>query len=145
MQQVVVRDVVHHIRENIQYISHFHTGGVPDRHEIDETQELNYRFIMQAIADLVANRGRKVALDAAIGDGSLTVMAGPCSVESREQLLETASGRTATLGNTLAAMEEAKKQGATQDFLNSVARAILNFNVEQWQNELRTPEFALVK
>ena len=29
-------------------------------------------------------------LDAAIGDGSLTVMAGPCSVESREQLLETA-------------------------------------------------------
>src|SRR5438093_8051806 len=31
-------------------------------------------------------------LDAAIGDGSLTVMAGPCSVESREQLLETARG-----------------------------------------------------
>src|SRR6266568_4662708 len=31
-------------------------------------------------------------LDATIGDGSLTVMAGPCSVESREQLLETARG-----------------------------------------------------
>ena len=33
--------------------------------------------------------------------------------------------------------EEAKKQGATQDFLNSVARAILNFNVEQWQNDMK--------
>ncbi len=29
-------------------------------------------------------------LDAVVGDGSLTVMAGPCSVESREQLMETA-------------------------------------------------------
>jgi 3-deoxy-7-phosphoheptulonate synthase len=29
-------------------------------------------------------------LDAVVGDGSLTVMAGPCSVESREQLVETA-------------------------------------------------------
>jgi 3-deoxy-7-phosphoheptulonate synthase len=34
--------------------------------------------------------------DAVIGDGSLTVMAGPCSVESREQLLETAEGVAAT-------------------------------------------------
>jgi protein-disulfide isomerase len=33
--------------------------------------------------------------------------------------------------------EEAKKHGATQDFLNNVARAILNFNVEQWQNDLK--------
>jgi protein-disulfide isomerase len=33
--------------------------------------------------------------------------------------------------------EEAKKHGgATQDFLNNVARAILNFNVEQWQNDM---------
>ena len=49
--QIMDGDVVHNIRENIQYISHFHTGGVPDRHEIDETQELNYRFIAQAIVD----------------------------------------------------------------------------------------------
>ena len=49
--QIMDGDVVHNIRQNIQYISHFHTGGVPDRHEIDETQELNYRFIAQAIVD----------------------------------------------------------------------------------------------
>jgi len=49
--QIMDGDVVHNIRDNIQYISHFHTGGVPNRHEIDETQELNYRFIAQAIGD----------------------------------------------------------------------------------------------
>jgi hydroxypyruvate isomerase len=49
--QIMDGDVVHNIRDNIQYISHFHTGGVPDRHELDETQELNYRFIAQAIVD----------------------------------------------------------------------------------------------
>ncbi|HEY3192985.1 MAG TPA: thioredoxin domain-containing protein [Solirubrobacterales bacterium] len=32
--------------------------------------------------------------------------------------------------------EEAKKRGATQEFLNNIARAILNFNVEQWQNDI---------
>ena len=40
------------IRENIEYIAHFHTAGVPGRHEIDETQELYYPAIMQAIVDL---------------------------------------------------------------------------------------------
>ena len=35
-----------------QHIAHFHTGGVPGRAEIDDTQELNYRRVMQAIADL---------------------------------------------------------------------------------------------
>jgi hydroxypyruvate isomerase len=49
--QIMDGDVVHNIRDNIQYISHFHTGGVPNRHELDETQELNYRFIAQAIVD----------------------------------------------------------------------------------------------
>jgi protein-disulfide isomerase len=33
--------------------------------------------------------------------------------------------------------DEAKKRGATQDFLDNVARAILNFNVEQWQNDMK--------
>jgi hydroxypyruvate isomerase len=33
-----------------QLIAHFHTGGVPGRHEIDDTQELNYRFIAKTIA-----------------------------------------------------------------------------------------------
>jgi protein-disulfide isomerase len=36
--------------------------------------------------------------------------------------------------------EEAKKGGATQEFLNNVARAILNFNVEQWQNDMNDPD-----
>ncbi len=50
--QIMEGDVVRTIRSNIQYIAHFHTGGNPGRHEIDGTQELNYRFIAQAIADL---------------------------------------------------------------------------------------------
>jgi protein-disulfide isomerase len=33
--------------------------------------------------------------------------------------------------------DEAKKRGATQDFLDNVARAILNFNVEQWQHDIK--------
>lgn len=49
--QIMEGDVVHTIKDNIQYIGHFHTGGVPGRGEIDETQELNYRFIIQAIVD----------------------------------------------------------------------------------------------
>ncbi|MFI5280297.1 MAG: TIM barrel protein, partial [Gemmatimonadales bacterium] len=44
-------DVIRTIRDNIQWIGHFHTGGVPGRHEIDDTQELNYRAIARAIAD----------------------------------------------------------------------------------------------
>jgi hydroxypyruvate isomerase len=50
--QIMEGDVVRTIRSNIQYIAHFHTGGNPGRHEIDGTQELNYRFIAQSIADL---------------------------------------------------------------------------------------------
>ena len=45
-------DIVRNIRDNFQWIGHFHTGGNPGRHELDETQELNYRLIAQAIADL---------------------------------------------------------------------------------------------
>jgi hydroxypyruvate isomerase len=50
--QIMDGDIVRTIRENIQWIAHFHTGGNPGRNDIDETQELNYRFVMQAIADL---------------------------------------------------------------------------------------------
>ena len=50
--QIMDGDIVRNIRDNFQWIAHFHTGGNPDRHDIDETQELNYRFIAQAIADL---------------------------------------------------------------------------------------------
>lgn len=50
--QVMEGDVIATIRANRQHIAHFHTGGVPGRAEIDETQELNYRRIMEAIAEL---------------------------------------------------------------------------------------------
>jgi hydroxypyruvate isomerase len=50
--QIMEGDVIRTIRENIQWIGHFHTGGVPGRHDIDDTQELNYHAIAMAIADL---------------------------------------------------------------------------------------------
>jgi hydroxypyruvate isomerase len=50
--QIMEGDVIRTIRDNYQYIAHFHTAGNPGRHELDATQELNYRPIAQAIADL---------------------------------------------------------------------------------------------
>jgi hydroxypyruvate isomerase len=50
--QIMEGDVIQGIRNHIQWIGHFHTGGVPGRHEIDAGQELNYRAIANAIADL---------------------------------------------------------------------------------------------
>ena len=50
--QIMDGDIVRNIRDYFQWISHFHTGGNPGRHEIDRTQELNYPFVMEAIADL---------------------------------------------------------------------------------------------
>jgi hydroxypyruvate isomerase len=50
--QIMDGDIVRNIRDNFQWIGHFHTGGNPGRHDIDESQELNYRFIAKAIADL---------------------------------------------------------------------------------------------
>lgn len=49
--QIMEGDVIRTIRDHIGRIGHFHTGGVPGRHEIDDTQELNYRMIARAIAD----------------------------------------------------------------------------------------------
>jgi hydroxypyruvate isomerase len=48
--QIMEGDIVRTIRRSIPWIAHFHTGGVPGRHEIDASQELNYRAIAQAIA-----------------------------------------------------------------------------------------------
>ena len=50
--QIMDGDIVRNIRDHYQWIGHFHTGGNPGRHDIDESQELNYRFIAKAIADL---------------------------------------------------------------------------------------------
>ena len=50
--QIMDGDVIATIRANARHIAHFHTGGVPGRNEIDDTQELNYRRVMLAIAEL---------------------------------------------------------------------------------------------
>jgi len=50
--QIMEGDVVANIRQYFPLICHFHTAGVPGRHEIDETQELNYAFILKSAADL---------------------------------------------------------------------------------------------
>ena len=49
--QIMEGDVIATIKEYHPYISHYHTGGVPGRNEIDETQELNYPAIMKAIVE----------------------------------------------------------------------------------------------
>ena len=50
--QIMEGDVIRTIRENKDAIAHYHTGGNPGRNEIDETQELNYKAIAQAIVDI---------------------------------------------------------------------------------------------
>lgn len=47
--QIDEGDIIHNIRDYHQYIAHYHTAGVPGRHEIDDTQELYYPAIMRAI------------------------------------------------------------------------------------------------
>lgn len=47
--QIMEGDVIATIRRSHAYFAHYHTGGVPGRNEIDESQELNYPAIMQAI------------------------------------------------------------------------------------------------
>lgn len=49
--QIDEGDVIRTIKDNHQYFGHYHTGGVPGRHEIDQTQELYYPAIMKAIVD----------------------------------------------------------------------------------------------
>ena len=50
--QIMDGDITLTLRENIDHICHIHVAGVPGRLEIDDTQELNFRFIAKAIADL---------------------------------------------------------------------------------------------
>ncbi len=49
--QIMEGDLIDTIRQNIGWIGHFHTGGVPGRHEIDASQELGYGAVAKAIAD----------------------------------------------------------------------------------------------
>ena len=49
--QIMEGDVIRTIRDHHPLICHYHTGGVPGRHELDETQELQWRTVAKAIAD----------------------------------------------------------------------------------------------
>jgi hydroxypyruvate isomerase len=49
--QIMEGDIIRTIRDNLAHLGHFHTGGVPGRHELDDTQELNWRTVCQAIAE----------------------------------------------------------------------------------------------
>jgi len=49
--QIMEGDLIDTIRQNIGVIAHFHTGGVPGRHELNDTQEIEYVAVMRAIAD----------------------------------------------------------------------------------------------
>ena len=49
--QIMEGDLIDTIRRNMQWIAHFHTGGVPGRHELDGTQEIQWDGVMRAITD----------------------------------------------------------------------------------------------
>jgi hydroxypyruvate isomerase len=49
--QINEGDIIRSIRDHHQYFAHYHTGGVPGRHEIDNTQELYYPAVMKAIVE----------------------------------------------------------------------------------------------
>lgn len=49
--QIMEGDLIDTIRKNIQWIAHFHTGGVPGRHELDGTQEVQWDGVMRAITE----------------------------------------------------------------------------------------------
>src|SRR3978361_794680 len=49
--QIMEGDLIRTIRDNIAFIGHFHTGGNPGRHEIDDSQEVNWHAVAKAIAD----------------------------------------------------------------------------------------------
>jgi hydroxypyruvate isomerase len=49
--QIMEGDIIATIKKSHPYIGHYHTGGVPGRHEIDETQEIHYPAVMKAIVE----------------------------------------------------------------------------------------------
>jgi hydroxypyruvate isomerase len=81
--QIANGDVVRTMNDNLSMISHMHVAGVPSRAEIDSTQELDYRWIAQQIADsdyegFVAHEyrpteGRNPLISLAVGYDILTV------------------------------------------------------------------------
>jgi hydroxypyruvate isomerase len=50
--QIMEGDIIRTIKDNQHWIAHYHTGGVPGRHELDATQELQWATIAQALVDM---------------------------------------------------------------------------------------------
>ena len=50
--QIMEGDIIRTIRDNREHFAHFHTGGVPGRNELDDTQEIQWRTVATAIADM---------------------------------------------------------------------------------------------
>jgi hydroxypyruvate isomerase len=50
--QIMEGNLIQTIRDNIQWIGHFHTGGVPGRYELNDQQEVHWVGVMRAIAEL---------------------------------------------------------------------------------------------
>ena len=48
--QIMEGDLARNLLDNLDYICHIHVAGVPSRGEIDDTQEVNWRFVANAIA-----------------------------------------------------------------------------------------------
>ena len=55
--QIMEGDVIRTIRQHHAHIAHYHTGGVPGRHELDDSQELQWPAICRAIAE---NHGGRI-------------------------------------------------------------------------------------
>ena len=49
--QIMEGDIIRTIQQNKKWFAHYHTGGVPGRHELDATQELQWPAIVKAILD----------------------------------------------------------------------------------------------
>lgn len=49
--QIMEGDLIATIRQNHQWLGHFHTGGVPGRHELNDTQEVHWDAVMRGIVE----------------------------------------------------------------------------------------------
>jgi hydroxypyruvate isomerase len=50
--QIMEGDLIRTLRDNKDYIAHVHTGGVPGRHELDDTQEVNWKAVASALVGM---------------------------------------------------------------------------------------------
>jgi hydroxypyruvate isomerase len=80
--QIMEGDVIATIRKDHRWFAHYHTGGVPGRAEIDDTQELHYPAIVRAIQETgyTGHLGQEFIPKRQDKLGSLKQAVGICSV-----------------------------------------------------------------